>query len=173
MIRWVSYQTMLGVMIQAPFAIGNWLFLISLCKLFAPIKKELKSEMENFFSIRMVKSLGFLQTCACWQWLQCSLPTGQTFSSLALPSPLSRSASTDYGEVHVDLVGSSSVWTRGPRGVGRFWCSLNTVHSSWSLVRRGLGSLGASFSVSKLVKLGFLEVSAGVLQGCWNKQKQF
>ena len=45
MIRWVSYQTMLGVMIQAPFAIGNLQFYISLFKLLAPIQNELKSEL--------------------------------------------------------------------------------------------------------------------------------
>ena len=52
MIRWVSYQTMLGVMIQAPFAIGTFHFYFC----WHPFKTELKSEMAYIVFLNMIKS---------------------------------------------------------------------------------------------------------------------
>ena len=52
LIRWVSYQTMLGVMIQAPFAIGTFHFYFY----WHPFKTELKSEMAYIVFLNMIKS---------------------------------------------------------------------------------------------------------------------
>ena len=69
--KWVSYQTMLGVMIQAPFPLGDLTL--------------------NLFILRdIVHIISGSQEWLSLQCWQCSSPTGQIFSWLARQSHLSR-----------------------------------------------------------------------------------
>ena len=103
LMKWVSYQTMLGVMIQAPFPLGDLTFHIC-CALVQPFSmmlgivhdifdapKNLSWHSCDVYTPRLFSwNFPCSQEWLCSQCWQCSSPTGQIFSSLARQSLLSR-----------------------------------------------------------------------------------